>query len=287
MQLREKVRVGIINGYPRADRDDLDRAGMTSADQLYINVLKRSFPEFHLTSLFPADPESPMPSGAGLADFDAFIWTGSKLTIYHDIPAVTRQIAFSKALFEAGKPQFGSCWGVQMAAVAAGGEVAKMPQGRETFIARKITLTPEGSASKLYEGKGPVFDGFVNHLDEVVRVPSGGVLLSVGSHCRVQALEVRHKQGVFWGLQYHPEYNLMEMARLMEARAEALIKEGFFPGQKELKAHTGKMLNLFDSPGDETLKKSLGVGPDILGAELREAELRNFFKHLVFPNMKH
>ena len=287
MRVKENVRVGIINGYPRADRDDLDRAKMTSADQLYVNVLRRSFPEFQLTSLFPADLDSPIPTGAGLADFDAFIWTGSKLTIYKNEPNVTRQIEFSKALFEAGKPQFGSCWGVQMAAVAAGGEVAKMSQGRETFVARKIKLTPEGRASKLYEGKTDAFDGFVNHLDEVTRIPPGGVLLSVGSHCHIQALEVRHKKGVFWGLQYHPEYNLMEMARLMEARSEALIKEGFFPGQKELKEHTGKMLRLFETPGDETLKKNLSIGPDILGSELREAELRNFFKHLVFPTLKH
>ena len=287
MEIKETVKVGIINGYPKADRDDLDRAQMTSADSLYVNILKRRYPEFQLESLFLADPENPLPSGSTLDDFDAFIWTGSKLTIYHDNLNVTRQIEFSKTLFEVGKPQFGSCWGVQMAAVAAGGEVRKMEQGRETYIARKHTLTAEGRACKLYEGKPDVFDGFVNHLDEVVTIPEGGTLLTTGGHCHIQALEVKHKKGTFWGLQYHPEYNLMEMAKLMEARGDALIKEGFFPDWDALKTKTAKMVALNDDPTNETLKADLEVGPDILNADLREAELVNYFKHLVFPNLKH
>ena len=286
VEVRQQVRIGIINGYPKADRAELDRAGMTSADKLYHDVLNRRFPELQLESLFLADPDVPVPAGSSLHDFDAFIWTGSKLTIYHDIPEVKRQIAFSRALFEAGKPQCGSCWGVQMAAVAAGGEVLKMEQGRETYIARKHTLTPEGRASLLYEGKPDVFDGFVNHLDEVTRIPDSGVLLATGGHCHVQSLEVKHKKGTFWGLQYHPEYNLMEMAKLMEARGDALINEGFFANWETLKDMTGKMTRLHNDPSNESLKQELDVGADILDDDLREAEIVNYFKHLVLPNLR-
>lgn len=285
MEVKQRVRIGIINGYPRADRADLDLVGMISADELFAAILRREFPDLELESLFLADADEPIPSGAALNDFDGFIWTGSKLTIYHDTPEVKRQIEFSKALFEAGKPQCGSCWGVQMAAVAAGGEVEKMEQGRETFINRKITLTPEGRNCLLYDGNPEVFDGFVNHLDEVTKIPTGGVLLSVGEHCHVQALEVVHKKGTFWGWQYHPEYNLNEMALLMEARAEALVAEGFYPDESKLVAHTTKVKQLYKTPDDATLRTELQVGDDILGKGIREAEIRNFINHLVLPSL--
>ena len=34
----------------------------------------------------------------------------------------------------------GSCWGIQMAAVVAGGVIAKNPKGREWGIAKAITI---------------------------------------------------------------------------------------------------------------------------------------------------
>jgi len=286
VEVRQQVRIGIINGYPKADRAELDRAGMTSADKLYHDVLNRRFPELQLESLFLADPDVPVPAGSSLHDFDAFIWTGSKLTIYHDTPEVKRQIAFSRALFEAGKPQCGSCWGVQMAAVAAGGEVKKMPQGRETFIAKKIKLTPQGRACLLYDGKPDEFDAFVNHLDEVTGIPGDGVMLSEGEHCHVQALEVVHQKGTFWGWQYHPEYNLKEMALLMEARATAIVKEGFFNDEAALLSHTARAKELHQKPENEALRKALDVGDDILGDDIREAEISNFIRHLVLPGLK-
>ena len=52
---------------------------------------------------------------------------------------------------------------MQMAAVAAGGEVRKNPHGREMGFARKLRLTAEGRVHPMYEGKPDVFDGFISH----------------------------------------------------------------------------------------------------------------------------
>jgi GMP synthase (glutamine-hydrolysing) len=277
------IRLCIINGYPKPNREVLTRAGMCGADELYLRVLKTIVPDARVETLFIADLDTPLPDARQTEGYDGFIWTGSNLTIFEDDPRVTRQIEFSRLIFAIGRPQFGSCWGLQMAAVAAGGEVRKNPRGREMGFARKLRLTAEGRRHPMYEGKPDVFDGFISHLDEVTRLPNGGVLLATNEHTRVQALEVRSGQGVFWATQYHPEYELAEMARLIVARADPLIKEGFFADQAALEAKVQRMEALASDPSRKDLRWDVAVGDDILDDRIRQCELRNWVRKMVMP----
>ncbi len=277
------IRLCIINGYPKPNREVLTRAGMCGADELYVRVLKKLVPDVRVETLFIADLDTSLPDARQAEGYDGFIWTGSNLTIYEDDPRVTRQIAFSRLIFGIGRPQFGSCWGLQMAAVAAGGEVRKNPRGREMGFARKLHLTAEGRRHPMYEGKPDVFDGFISHLDEVTRLPNGGVLLATNDHTRVQALEVRSGQGVFWATQYHPEYELAEMARLIVARADPLIKEGFFADRAALEAKVQRMEALASDPSRKDLRWDVAVGDDILDDQIRQCELRNWVRKMVMP----
>jgi GMP synthase (glutamine-hydrolysing) len=287
MTLELPLTLCVINGYPRANRQVLAEAGVTQADELYLNFLRRYVPAGRFETLYVADLDVGLPAGTALTSYDAFIWTGSNLTIYHDRPEVTRQIELCRAIFEAGVPQYGSCWGVQMAAVARGGEVRKNPNGREWCIAREITLTEAGRSHPLYTGKPGRFDGFIMHLDEVSRVPEGGTVLATNRHTPVQSLAVRHPDGgEFWATQYHPEYNLYEMARLLIARKKPLTEEGFFREEAEVERYVERLTALSQHPDDTALRQELKIGSDILGSEIREAELRNWLHHLVVPQMQ-
>lgn len=277
------IRLCIINGYPKPNREVLTRAGMCGADELYVRVLKKLVPDVRVETLFIADMDTSLPDARQAEGYDGFIWTGSNLTIYEDDPRVTRQIEFSRLIFGIGRPQFGSCWGLQMAAVAAGGEVRKNPRGREMGFARKLRLTAEGRRHPMYEGKPDVFDGFISHLDEVTRLPNGGVLLATNDHTRVQALEVRSGQGVFWATQYHPEYELAEMARLIVARADPLIKEGFFADRAALEAKVHRMEALASDPSRKDLRWDVALEDDILDDQIRQCELRNWVRKMVMP----
>lgn len=66
-----------------------------------------------------------------LSKYDAVAWTGCSLTVYSGEPEVVKQIELAKQAFRLGIPQFGSCWAIQIAAVAAGGVCARNPRGRE------------------------------------------------------------------------------------------------------------------------------------------------------------
>jgi GMP synthase (glutamine-hydrolysing) len=270
------MRFCIINGYPAPNREVLAQAGHCSADELYRRVFKTLAPDAHLDVLFLADLDVPVPDRAWIERYDGFLWTGSNLTIYDDDPRVLRQIQFCRQIFGVGRPQWGSCWGVQMAAVAAGGEVRKNPRGREMMLARKVRLTPEGLAHPMYRGKPAVFDGFISHLDEVTRLPDGATVLATNAHTRVQAIEVRHDNGVYWATQYHPEYDLAEMARLVTARADALVREGFFADRAAAQDMIARLDALARDPGRKDLRWALAMDDDLLDVRLRACELRNW-----------
>lgn len=75
----------------------------------------------------------------------------------------------------------------------------------------------------MYEGKPTVFDAFTSHEDEVTHVGPGTTVLCGNAWSAVQATHMALPHGgVFWGVQYHPEYDLHELARLTFARAERL-----------------------------------------------------------------
>jgi len=287
MTAEPRIAIAILNAYPRQSRENFDRTGVGHPHDFFADFLRRHLPSAAVEVWFVSDTDRDLPVGAALADYAGFIWTGSDLTIYHDDdPRVARQIALARSIFEAGVPSYGSCWGIQMAAVAAGGAVAKNPKGREWCLARGIRLTEEGRRSPLMAGKPERFDGFIMHLDEVTRLPSGATLLAVGEHTRVQALEVRHGRGTFWATQYHPEFNLKEMARLIAARSTPLTQEGFFEREDEVAALAAKLEALHADPQSATLRKELQIGDDILAPDIREQELLNWIDHLVLPSLK-
>lgn len=286
MPIQNKLKFCVINGYPAANRKVLEASGVAQADDLFKDFFQNYTPNAQIDTLYIADLEVEVPTGAKLKSYDGYAWTGSNLTIYHhDDPRVTRQIEFSRAVYDAGVPQTGTCWGVQMAATAAGGTVEKNPKGREWSIARDIQLTDAGKKHPLYKGKPEKFDGFIMHLDIVTRIPQGGTLLASNAHSHVQSLEVKCGKGTFWATQYHPEFNLYEMARLLIARKEPLTQEGFFTAESEVEALANKMIELSKNPQSQELRKLLKVGDDILTREIRQQEFRNWVDYLVLPSM--
>jgi len=274
----------IIDGYPKVSRDELQTAGMRLAWELYADMLLQHMSDASYDVLLPADPGVEMPSGVGLEQYDGVIWTGCNLTIFDlDDTRVTRQIELAKKAYEVGIPSYGSCWGIQMAAVAAGGEAKANPKGREMGVARKIRLTPEGRAHPMLDGKPDVFDGFISHDDEVTRLPPGGTLLASNDFTHVQALTVTHRKGTFWATQYHPEYDLHEMARLIVARESKLVRAGFFRGHDDLVELVERMETLYKEPDRKDLRWQLAIDDDLLSDRIRQCDFVNWLNKLVVP----
>ena len=84
----------------------------------YAQVLHRIDPSLRIDIVLAADADPKLPAGVGLEDYDGVTMTGSALNIYNGGAPVTRQIELAKAVFAAGPPFFGSCWGLQVAVTA-------------------------------------------------------------------------------------------------------------------------------------------------------------------------
>lgn len=279
------LRYLIIEGYALAERDKLEAAGGRLAWVQFAEMLQTWQPEATYEVLFACDPGSELIRP--MADYDGVMWTGTTLTIFEtDDPRVVRMIDLGKEMYEVGVPGFGSCWGVQMAAVAAGGVVTRNPKGREMGIGRKIAKTAAGHGHPFLAGKPAAYDAFISHYDEVTTVPPGGVVLSGNDFTSVQSMAVDHANGSFWATQYHTEYTLHDMARLTVAREARLVNEGFARDGAELARLTALMEALAAEPERKDLRWQLGIDDDVLDPALRQAELRNWLAGLVTPTAR-
>lgn len=277
----------IIDGYSEKSRAALSAAGMKYAWQLYAEMLRFYMPSAEYTVFHPSDEGAEFPVQRDIAVYDGIMWTGADLTIFHThIQSNAAQIKLAEDAYEVGVPSCGSCWGIQIAAVAAGGTVEVNAKGREMGIGRKIILTDEGRDHPMMRGKPNVFDGFESHYDIVVRVPDGGTVLATNEVSPVQALAVTHKRGTFWGTQYHPEYDLHEMARLTVAREQVLTEQGFFAGHDDMQSLIDRWELLNREPDRFDLRWQLGIGADILDRKLRQQEISNWLEYLVIPTSR-
>ncbi len=210
------LRFLIVDGNP-PDRRDAHVAdyGLSPGDAYGATLLSLAPPGSRYDVCLPADEGANLPTSAGVSDYDGVALTGSSLHLWNREPAVERQIALAREVFRAGVPFFGSCWGVQMAAVAAGGDVRRNPLGRELAFARNIAPTDAGRAHPLLAGRPPAFDAPAIHLDLVAAPPPDCTVLAANALAPVQAAEIRHEGGVFWGVQYHPEFTLREVGVIL------------------------------------------------------------------------
>ena len=275
-------RVLVIDGNTAAIRARQNAALGYDSGAGYLNVLRRLNPALHCDVVRPADGDPELPHGVGLCDYDGVTMTGSALNIYNGGAAITRQVDFAKAVFAAGVPFFGSCWGLQVAVTAAGGEVRANPRGREFGFARRITLTEAGRSHPVYAGKPAVFEAPTIHLDEISALPPGAVELA-SNDMGLQAAAFVHRRGTFWGVQYHPEYDYLDIAAAAERYGQTLVTEGMFHDEAALAAYARDLRALQRSPTDAPLLWQHGLGAAMRSADLRLIELRNWLNSQVLP----
>src|ERR1700724_2172892 len=154
----------VIDGNRAATREQQIAAAGQPSGEGYARVLK-SLVAVSCDIVRPADGEVRFPSGSGLTSYDGAAITGSALNIYDGGAHIERQIELARAVFAAGLPFFGSCWGMQVAVSAAGGRVRRNPLGREFGFARRIELADAGRRHPMFRGKPAVFEALTVHRD--------------------------------------------------------------------------------------------------------------------------
>jgi GMP synthase (glutamine-hydrolysing) len=271
----------VIDGNRAATREQQVAAGGQPSGEGYVQVLK-SLAEVNCDIVRPADGQVQLAAGRTLESYDGVAITGSALSVYDGGAHVERQIELAREVFSAGVPFFGSCWGLQVAVSAAGGRVRRNPLGREFGFGRRIELRDAGRRHPMFTGKPPVFEAITVHKDEIEQLPEGAVVLA-SNDMGLQALELRHGRGTFWGVQYHPEYSYGEIAATTLRYAAVLIEEKLFVDRAELDAFVADLRALMRDPQDRRLTWKHGLGPAMQHESSKLAELRNWLRVMVLP----
>jgi len=258
-------------------------AGGSVASKGYAELLQELLPDAVVDICFPGDPGSNLPIGEALEGYDGVAITGSGLHVYDGGPEVTRQIDLARAILEAGTPIFGSCWGLQVLTTAAGGTVRKNPKGREIGFGRGIRLTEPGRKHPMYVGKPEVFNAPTVHLDEVETVAPGMTVLATNQVSDVQSAEIKYNGTTAWGVQYHPEYPLGEVATIVRRIGPRLIDEGFFLNTADIETFASDLDTLDRNPNDKRLSWRHGISRNVLEKKLRTGEVANWLEFQVLP----
>jgi len=276
-------RLLVIEGNSPQTLNEHVAAGGVPAHQGYSNLLRELMPGAIVDTCQPGDTGAELPDGQSLEGYDGVAVTGSSLHVYDGSAAVTRQIDLVRAVLNAGTPLFGSCWGLQILTAAAGGSVRKNPKGRELGFGRGIRLTDAGRKHPMYIGKPDVFNAPTVHLDEVETLAPGMTVLATNAMSAVQSAEIRHNGAVAWGVQYHPEYPLREIAAIVRRVGTRLIAENFFADDADIKVFSDDLDTLDRDPDCKRLSWLHGIGRNVLDKKLRTSEVANWIEYQVLP----
>ena len=276
------MRILVVEGNAPEDTAAMRRYIGGSYGEQYAGVLRKLCPDVEIGY---ADPAAPGWSGLGLGvelgAYQGVVWTGSALNMNRGHPAIAPQISFMREVLSSGRSVFGSCWGLQVACVAAGGSVRANPRGREMGLARGVRLESAAMEHPMYVGKSRCFDTLCCHEDEVERMPEGGIVLATNAMSEVQAAQIVHGPGVCWGVQYHPEFDFALLGHIFRRIGERLVREGFFADQEELEQTARDYGSLHCNPTDKRLIWRYGVAKEVLDSHQRLCELRNWLGNLV------
>ncbi len=272
------MRLLIVDGYTKAGRARIEKLGMEPQGVYYGHVAISLAPELEFDVFHVAEPDASLGDGVSISDYDGVLWTGSSLTIYEDKPEVTRQIDFARACFDVGVFSFGSCWAIQIAAAAAGGVCSANTKGQEFGIARKVSLNEAGRVHPMFAGKPRVFDALASHYDMIETMPPDSALLASNEMTVCQGVEIRSGKGQFWGVQYHPEWTLTDIANLSRGQAKRLADEGFFADEEDAGNFAAKLEALDANPNRQDIAWQIGADETVLDKHLRTLEIKNWLE---------
>jgi len=180
-------------------------------------------------------------------DFDGFVVTGSRASVYWEDPWIAELIDWTRAAIDRGLPCLGVCYGHQVVAEALGGTVEHM--GEYEIGYREVRRVGD---SRLLSGIDEEFTVFTSHQDAVVELPPGAEPIAeneYGNHGFRLTDEEFPGEAVFT-VQFHPEYDLSTAETVagqkdLPERKERRVFEGINEANHEAACETKRLFSNF------------------------------------------
>ena len=254
----------IVEGNTKEENSNFNKAGCVPQSENFKQHIKRFEPNCEINIVEPGDDSAISKIIASLKQYDGIILTGSTLRIDDFSNEIKKHINFVKTCFKHEKKIFAACWGLQIAATAAGGKCRVAPNGPHVGIAYDIELTNEGKRHRLYSSKPHKFTTPAFNYDEVEIPPKNSILLASDKINKFQALHFYVGKSEIWGLQYHPEIPYDYMIKLIKHRSKGMLEKNVFKNQDAINKHI------------DFIEKANAK----LSDEMRTIELKNWLNYL-------
>lgn len=151
---------------------------------------------------------------ASLGDADVWLLTGSRHSVYDDLPWIDAASDLLRELLRTEIPTVGICFGHQLLGQVLGGVVGPAPAwgvGVRTYrTVHPLPWFPEAAHE---------LSLIASHQDQVLTVPDGAAVWSTSDYCPTAGLVVGERA---WSVQGHPEFTADVAHVLYEGRRDRL-----------------------------------------------------------------
>jgi len=178
---------------------------------MFARLLQAVKPELELISYEVVTGEYP----EDIDEVDGYLITGSKLSVYDDVPWIHALKNFIKKLHESKKKTVGICFGHQLVAEALGGKTGPADQGWCVGV-HSIKLNADATDYGLCDDEIQLLS---NHKDQVQELATDGRLLASTDTCPMAMTAVGDH---ILTIQGHPEFDKGYARALLDMRREIL-----------------------------------------------------------------
>ncbi len=213
-----------------------------------------------------------------LAQFDGIVFAGSPIQMHHVSDETRRAASFMRLVFDSGTPSFGSCAGLQIAAVAAGGATGPRQPGIEAALARNILTTDDGRDHPMLAGRAG-WTAPAMHSSVVTTLPPGARVLARNATPPSSSRDPAWQRRLL-GRPVSPEITLAEVAASLRRQASDLVDAGLAASIKAVEDHADRLQALSDDPARTDLAWQLGVDDQVTDTANRMREIGNFLSAL-------
>ena len=258
-------RILIVEGNLKEENQSFTEGGIKTHTESLKDSISYFTNSLEIDVVNPSSDNNISEVAKDLEKFDGLIWGGSSLNIYNDTIEIRRQIEFMKSCQNKIKKILAICWGLQVAATVAGGQVKRCTIGSHRGIAHNIQINSNGIQHPIYKNKSKNFNTPAFNFDEVVKLPNNSILLASNSINKVMGVNFKSGVSDIWGIQYHPEITYDKMISLIHFRKDRLLNNKAFVDEQEINNHVAMIA--------EENKKT--------NKDLRMRELENWLNYLL------
>ena len=255
----------IVEGNLKEENQSFTEGGIKTHTESLKDSISYFTNDLEIDVVNPSSDKNISEVAKGLEKFDGMIWGGSSLNIYNDTIEIRRQIEFMRSCQNKIKKILAICWGLQVAATVAGGQVKRCMTGSHRGIAHDIEINSNGLQHPIYKNKNETFNTPAFNFDEVVKLPENSILLASNPINKVMGVNFKSGVSDIWGIQYHPEITYDKMISLIHFRKDRLLNNKAFVDEQEINNHVSMIA--------EENKKS--------NKDLRMRELENWLNYLL------